>query len=186
MQVEYKKHPTLDIEVDFFGSIRSIDRVQVRENGLWHYKGRAIKKFPQSTNKSKTLYEKVHVAGKNYWVHRLVAETWLDNPFGLRYVNHKDGNGLNNSVDNLEWCDNGYNVRDAIRRGNRKDVKYINGESMSAISKKLGDSLGHLVSTRIRKGWCVECAISIPKMGMGGDHREPVCKHRKIPRICVK
>lgn len=45
----------------------------------------------------------------NKLVHRLVAETFLDNKYNLPEVNHKDENKLNNSVDNLEWCTSAYN-----------------------------------------------------------------------------
>ena len=37
-------------------------------------------------------------------VHRAVAETFIHNEDDTLIVNHKDGNKLNNHVDNLEWC----------------------------------------------------------------------------------
>lgn len=48
---------------------------------------------------------------KRKWfsVHRLVAETFIDNPNNYKYVNHKDENKLNNNINNLEWCTMSYN-----------------------------------------------------------------------------
>lgn len=43
-------------------------------------------------------------------VHRLVAQTFIDNPCDLPVVNHKDENRENNFVDNLEWCTEKYNT----------------------------------------------------------------------------
>lgn len=46
---------------------------------------------------------------KSYKVHRLVAETFLDNPNNLSEVNHIDEDKTNNCVSNLEFCTAEYN-----------------------------------------------------------------------------
>lgn len=48
---------------------------------------------------------------KNFAVHRLVAEHFIDNPNNYPVVNHKDFNTFNNRVDNLEWCTYQYNAQ---------------------------------------------------------------------------
>jgi len=52
---------------------------------------------------------------KSYFIHRLVASAFLDNPNNLQQVNHKDENIKNNCVENLEWCDSSYNVNFGTR-----------------------------------------------------------------------
>lgn len=71
---------------------------------------------------------KLSVKRKVYYrtIHRLVAETFIANPGNLPHVNHKDGNKLNNNVDNLEWVTPRENTLHAhstgLHRGNRTRV----------------------------------------------------------------
>jgi collagenase-like PrtC family protease len=53
------------------------------------------------------------------YAHRMVAETYLDRLDGKNEVNHKDGNKLNNSIENLEWVSSGENKRHSIDTGLR-------------------------------------------------------------------
>jgi len=77
--------------------------------------GRYIKGFTNSNG-----YRLVFVSnlGKSYRLHRLMAETYLpDCEFYGLDVNHKDGDKLNNHIDNLEWCTRSHNIRHAHDTG---------------------------------------------------------------------
>lgn len=54
---------------------------------------------------------------KTILVHKLIAETFIENPNNLPYINHIDGDKTNNHVDNLEWCTASENSRHAYDTG---------------------------------------------------------------------
>lgn len=57
-------------------------------------------------------------------VHRLVAKAFIHNPRNYPQVNHIDGNKENNNINNLEWCDNSFNQKEAYKLGYQKPRRH--------------------------------------------------------------
>ena len=55
------------------------------------------------------IYEN-HTKFKTYNLHRVIAETFIENPNNYPCVNHKNEDKLDNRVENLEWCTYSYNI----------------------------------------------------------------------------
>lgn len=98
------------------GIIRSINRVVDTKSGKRVLKSRVmsskpgIQGYPHVTIRYNNLF-------KGFSLHRLLALAFIDNPDNLPCVNHKDGNKLNYSLDNLEWCTHVKNIRHAYKNG---------------------------------------------------------------------
>jgi hypothetical protein len=75
---------------------------------------------------------------KTIMLHRLVALVFLGDPPQSNYdVNHKDGNKLNNSKDNLEWVTRSENQLHAYSTGVRTDVGENNHNSIISNAKAI-------------------------------------------------
>ena len=129
-------------EVSNTGKVRSLDHYNTNGKVDILYKGKILNGFLDGKNNYKmVMLSKSKTDQKKFLVHRLVAETFIENSDNKREVNHKDGNKLNNDVSNLEWCSSKENKEHAFKNGfydtenfrNRKSNKgakcfRINGE----------------------------------------------------------
>lgn len=89
----------------------------------------------------------------NKQVHQLVAEAFIpktefnpdgSNINGVFCVNHKDGNKLNNTVENLEWCDVAYNNKHAAKLKDKiENSEYVH---LTSRSLKLAKEIEYLRS----------------------------------------
>lgn len=115
-------------QVSNIGNVKSLQGWNGRE---YIHREKMLQKTFTTTGyyKVKLCNRKSRVDGK---VHRLVATAFIPNPYNLPYVNHKDGNKLNNHVENLEWCTQMENVIHAYTTGLMK-VPYINNEELKSL-----------------------------------------------------
>ena len=76
---------------------------------------------------------------KRFRLHRLIAINFIPNPNGYKVVNHIDGNKINNSLKNLEWCTIADNNRHAYRTGLNKGSYGMKGKkgSLCKLSKSV-------------------------------------------------
>lgn len=106
------------------GKIRSVDRIVKQRNNRKQLKKGKI--LSPSINRCGYLVQPLSRNNKlvSFTVHKLVAITFLEKPKYKCEINHKDGNKLNNNVDNLEWVTRSDNLRHAVKNNM---ITYHNG-----------------------------------------------------------
>lgn len=116
----WKNHPNIKyLQISSKGRVRTEDRYVGCGNGQRLQRGQILKDC--SDRDGYRIFSFNSGDGrKTLKVHRVVAQTFLDNPLNLPEVNHIDGDKSNNSLDNLEWCDKKENQQHAIKIGLRK------------------------------------------------------------------
>ena len=102
-----------------------------------NYEGNTNEARPMKLSLRKDGYLQVRLSKdkkeKSYLVHRLVAETFIENPNAYQVVNHINGIKTDNNVENLEWCTQSKNMLHAY--ANNLHKKFIGKENWN--SKKV-------------------------------------------------
>ena len=96
-----------EYQASTFGRIRSLDVLKEYINFkgtccTQRKNGKILKPYPQAGGyMTVTLYKN---GVEEFWfVHRLLAITFIENPLGYKKVTFKDGNKHNITLDNLRW-----------------------------------------------------------------------------------
>lgn len=147
-------------EVNRYGQIRNANGKLMRQQ-LKHAKHTSYKKV--------NLYKNGKYA--YLYVHRIVAEAFIENLDGYELINHIDEDGTNNFVENLEWCNRSQNA--------------LHGKSPKRISKanKGRESEKRKAVAKIENGVVVKTYSSITEAAkdVGGStyNISSVCKGRR-------
>lgn len=106
----------------------------------------------------------------NVHIHTAMAKTFLPRPDNCTQINHIDGNKLNNTLSNLEWCDQAYNNRHAIKQELRKDFgqKEIHRYSLKGEYLESFESLAK-ASEKAKTSVANICYCATGKIGFAGD-----------------
>lgn len=125
----YKKVGGYPYEVSNLDNVRSIKtgRILRQEVDVWGYSRVCLRNG---------------LIKKHLKVHRLIALSFIKNTQNKREVNHKDGNKLNNSISNLEWCTRSENMIHVFRvnksptmRGEKNGHAVLTASDVAEIKK---------------------------------------------------
>lgn len=99
------------------GRVRSIRREIVRTNNSNYYLDGKILSPSYGGNKYPSVNLWRNKTYKTFTIHRLVSVSFIPNPLNLKYINHKNGNKSDFSIENLEWCTHRENMIHASLNG---------------------------------------------------------------------
>lgn len=168
---------TKDLRIGNWVNIPNWEEYQISEVGEIYSKRRNVMlKVWKASNKYPRVTLSKNGIEKTFCIHKLVALAFIPNPENKRTVNHKDGNKLNNHVDNLEWATISENMIHAVSTGLCKPHDFGKGENHDSaklnnvdiamirvllnhdftqkqIAKRFGVHSTHISAIKLNKTW---------------------------------
>jgi hypothetical protein len=147
----WKKIPFADLyEVSSLGNIRNI-------NTKIEKKSPNIEKLKKKQTRVRYGLKTNTRGNKGFYIHRIIAQTFLENPNNYKEVNHIDGNPYNNILSNIEWCSRKENMKQFNKQKDRPSkiriVQIINKET-NEIEKELKlTDVAEYLNTDISSGY---------------------------------
>ncbi len=144
--------------------------IEVSENGSEIiYKGKKINFHKIKSEKHKNGFYACSVAGKSIYVHRIVAEAYVENPRPIVYkmVLHKNGDTLDNRPENLMWGDSSSLYQNRVKLG-------IAGAGQKTDKKYRGSSTIPY-----------EEALKIAERLDNGEHAKDICKEYDVSEMSI-
>ena len=136
-------------QVSNLGEVRSIIQTSSRRKCI-------LRQYQNENGYMKVNLYNLNGICKKKYIHRLVAESFIENPSNKPNINHIDCNVKNNNVNNLEWCTQRENVKYQVIKRRHAKAKPIVLNSKSFNSEKEASFYlfgnGWELSHKLRKG----------------------------------
>lgn len=143
-----------------YGRIRSLNRtVYFKNKSKRTYIGKILRLKIHNGYYMVNLHKYNHM--QTLFVHRIIAETFIENKKNLPIINHIDGIKTNNHIENLEWCSYSENNKHArenkLTYNNLSGVQKINEEhKVSLLCSKNGIFIKKSDCSRNLAKWLIE------------------------------
>lgn len=179
LALPYYKEEWVDVDdkgiyqVSCFGNPRKLDIKYFKETGIRRYVPH--RKIVENTGKSNyQRYIMCMGRGKHPKIHRLVAEAFVPNPDNKPYVDHIDGNPLNNFYLNLRWTTSKENTNNPNTSWKLEKTQFKKGERLGKDHPRAKAVLQYDLYGNLIKEW--ETASQASKeLNIGRTHIVECC-----------